>query len=65
MKFLAMVLALVISAEAVKVKSNDAENAGKYYYAWKFDPVTTTTYVRKCFSWYGSGSQVDDSNCGG
>ena len=62
MKFLAMVLALVISAEAVKVKSNDAEKAG-WYYEWKDTPVTT--YVKKCYSLYGNGPQVEDSKCGG
>ena len=75
MKFLALVLALVIAAEGIKVKSTDESNmnekwgffTGKPYYQWgtchrTMNEVFKIPY-RCCNASWGAGPEVSDSKC--
>ena len=71
MKFLAIVLALVISADAIKVKQEEAIKdkfwnpfSSEPYYQWTYDNYDWDWMDdRRCRGDYGKGNYVNDSYC--
>ena len=71
MKFLAVVLALVISAEGIKVKTGDESKEKEdlkwgwgNYYQWTTCTMKLNGLTYKCCAnFYGKGHEVSDSKC--